>query len=275
MNIRWKLLIAAVGILNAQTPERLQFEVVSIKPDSPGGVSTGMVRFLPGGRLTAEKVLVRFFIQNAYEVRPFQILGAPDWINSEGYDIEAKVEGDPSPDQMRRMMQSLLEDRFKMKAHRETKDLPVYALAAAKSGFKLPEPKEGSCITSDADEPPRPPASDLAGPCGRAMVAISRMGGARIQGGKISMAELTRILSYLMGRTVIDKTGFTDIFDLHLEFALDDAIDGLPHPPEPPREGSSPSIFVAVQEQLGLKLESGKGPVPILVIDHIEKPSEN
>jgi uncharacterized protein (TIGR03435 family) len=235
------------------------FEVASIKPDSPGGVSTGDFRFLPGGRLSAQQVLLRFFIQNAYGLKPFQILGGPEWINSEGYDIEAKAEGNPSPEQMQRMMQTLLEDRFKLRAHRETKELPVYALTVAKGGLKLPEPKEGSCGDT---------------PCGRVMVRIARFGGAQIQGGKITMAELVRVLSNMMGRTVIDKTGFTGEFDVQLQFALDDAIAGLPKPPGPPDEGAL-SVFVAVQEQLGLKLESTKGPVEVLVIDHVERPSGN
>jgi uncharacterized protein (TIGR03435 family) len=269
MGFRWELLLAG-AILHAQA-----FEVASIKPDPPGGVSTGNLQVLPGGRLSAQRVLLRFFIQNAYNVRPFQISGAPDWINSEGYDIEAKAEGDPGPEEMRRMMQALLEDRFKMKSHRETKELPVYALTAAKGGFRLPEPKDGNCDTADADAPPRPPASDLPGPCGRAMVAISRFGGVKIHGGKISMGELIRILSNVLGRTVIDRTEFAGMFDVHLEFAMDDAIDGLPHPPVAASEGGSPSIFVAVQEQLGLKLESTKGPVEVLVIDHVERPSGN
>jgi uncharacterized protein (TIGR03435 family) len=217
--------------------------------------------------------LLRFFIQNAYNVRPFQISGAPDWINSEGYDIEAKAEGDPTPSEMKRMMQTLLEDRFKLRTHRGTKEMPVYALTMTKSG-RLPKPGAGSCEAPDVDAPPRPPASDLV-QCGRAMVAIGRMGGVQLQGGMISMRELVRILSNLLGRAVIDKTEFEDLFDLHLIFALDDAIDGMSHPPEPPPENHSPSIFVAVQDQLGLKLESTRGPVDVLVIDHVERPSGN
>ena len=247
--------VLAAALLSAQP----QFEVASIKPNPPAGVSTGMVQFLPGGRLTAQQVLLRFFIQSAYDLRPFQILGAPDWINSAGYDVEAKAEGDARPDQMRLMMQKLLEDRFKMKAHRETREMPVYELGAAKSGLKLPEPKEGTCTSE---------------PCGRAIVRIGRFGDVQIRGEKIGMGELTRILTNLLGRTVIDKTGFTGVFDLQLAFALDDALAGLPQPPGPPRETSQPSVFVAVAE-LGLKLESAKGPVEVLVIDHVEKPSPN
>ena len=270
----------AVGVLNAprgmaQSASRLKFEVASIKPDSPGGVSTGDLQILPGGRLSAQQVVLRFFIQSAYGLRPFQILGAPDWINSEGYNIEAKAEGNPSRDQMREMMQSLLEDRFQMRAHRETRELPVYALTVARGGLKLPEPKEGSCIASDPDGPPLPPGPGPSAPCGRAIVRISRAG-ARIQGGKISMAELARILSNMLGRTIIDRTGFAGMFDVQLEFAMDDAVDGLPHPPgRPPDPTSVPSVFVAVQEQLGLKLEATHGMVSAMVVDGAERPAAN
>jgi uncharacterized protein (TIGR03435 family) len=233
--------------------DRPQFDVASIKPNSPGGVSTGDFRFLPGGRLSAEKVVLRFFIQNAYGLKPFQLSGGPDWIASQGYDIEAKAEGNPSNAQMQKMMQTLLEDRFKLKYHRETKDLPVYTLAAAKGGLKLPDAKEGS---------------------DRATIRISRMTGVQLTGEKITVAELARVLSNLLSRTVIDKTGFTGTFAAHLSFALDDTLAGLPHFPDAP-DPAIPSVFVAIEEQLGLKLESTKGPVEILVIDHIERPSAN
>jgi uncharacterized protein (TIGR03435 family) len=252
----WTLLLAAACF--GQSPPH--FEVAAIKPDAPGGVSTGNFQILQGGRLFAQKVLLRFFIQNAYGVRPFQISGGPDWINSEGYDIEAKAEGDPTPDEMHRMMQTLLEDRFRLKTHREMKELPVYTLTPAKGGLKLTDAKEVACI----DEPT---------PCGRATVSIGRMKGVWIKGGDISMAEFIRVLSNVLGRAVIDQTGFTGMFDVEFGFALDDALDGLPHPPEPPNE-TAQSIFVAVQS-LGLKLESAKGPVEVLVIDHVERPSGN
>ena len=132
------LTVAAVAF--SQDP-RPHFDVASIKPNSPGGVNTGDFRLLPGGRLSAEKVVLRFFIQNAYGLKPFQLSGGPDWISSQGYDIEAKAEGTPSNAEMQKMMQTLLEDRFKLKYHRETKELPVYTLAAGKGGLKLPDPK--------------------------------------------------------------------------------------------------------------------------------------
>jgi uncharacterized protein (TIGR03435 family) len=248
-----KLLAMVLGTV-AFGQEHPQFEVASIKPNSPGGVNTGDFRVLPGGRLSADKVVLRFFIQNAYGLKPFQLSGGPDWIASQGYDIEAKAEGNPTNAQMQKMMQALLEDRFKLKYHRETKELPVYTLAAAKGGLKLPGPKEGS---------------------DRATIRVSRMTGVQLTGERITMAELARVLSNLLSRTVIDQTGSTETFAAQLSFALDDTLAGLPHFADSPNDSAIPSVFVALQEQLGVRLESTKGPVEILVIDHIERPSAN
>ena len=266
-----------------------RFEVASIKPNTnPGpGVITGIIRPLPGGRFSANAVLLRFVIQYAYAIRPYQISGGPDWINSAHYDIEAKAEGKATPQQIRLMTQSLLEDRFKLKAHRETRELPVYDLTVSRNGLKLLPPKEGSCVTPDPNGQPVPPSPQGPGQspspvCGAAVVTITPSG-ARILGGKVSMASLTPTLSNLLGRTVIDKTGFTQTFDVDLQFAPDQVLAVLPPPGPPGAAGATapaadpagPSIFTAIQEQLGLKLDSGRGPVEVLVIDSVEKPTEN
>ena len=157
-----------------------------------------MVRPLPG-RLTADAP-VQLLMQNAYAVQPFQIAGGPDWINSEHYEIEAKADGKASRDQIFLMLQSLLEDRFQLKIHRETRQLPVYALVAAKGGLKLPPPKEGSCVTPRPDAVPEwaggrmraaRPGSAALPRCGSVGVMLEPAG-ARMQGGKIAMAEFVR-----------------------------------------------------------------------------------
>jgi len=278
------LIVVAACAFFGQAAAR--FEVASIKPNTnPGpGVITGIIRPLPGGRLSANAVLPRFIIQFAYAIRPYQISGGPDWINSAHYDIEAKAEGNATPQQIRLMTQSLLEDRFKLKAHRETRELPVYDLTVSRSGLKLLPPKEGSCVTPDPNGPPLVPAPGQAPTpvCGAAVVTITPSG-ARILGGKVSMASLILTLSNMLGRTVIDKTGFSGAFDVDLQFAPDQALAVLPPPGPPGAPGATapaadpagPSIFTAIQEQLGLKLDSGKGPVEVLVIDSVEKPTEN
>ena len=264
-----------------------RFEVASIKPSSqedPDVKRPGLdVRMLPGGRLRAEKVLLRYFIQDAYGVEPFQISGGPAWINSARYDINAEAEGNPNSRQMRLMMQALLADRFKLKLRHEMKELPVYELTAAKSGIKLQEAKRGSCISPDPGGPPLEPVPGQPIPCGRVLMMMSPSG-ARIHGGKVSMTDFVRVLSNVLGRTVVDKTGFTATLDVHLEFALDESLGEAPWPP-PGRAAANDStrpspdvhgtVFAAIQEQLGLKLKSAKGPVDVLIIESLEKPSAN
>jgi bla regulator protein blaR1 len=275
-------------IIDAQSPTGTHFDVASVKPTSQQGPDIqglGSVQILPGGRLFAEKALLRYFIQNAYGIKPFQISGGPAWINSAHYDIDAKAEGNPSPSQMRLMMQALLEERFKLKLHHETKTLPVYELIAAKSGPKLPEPTEGSCLEPDPNEGPSPPAPGQPISCGRVLMMMSPAG-AQMRGGRVSMPELVRVLSNVLGRVVVDKTGFRGAFDVHLVFSPDETLGGLPTPPPAPspsndsaRSASPPdshgNILTAIDEQLGLKLEPSKGPVDILVIDSVERPSAN
>src|SRR5207248_2104667 len=118
-----------------------------------------IIRPQPGGRLTTENAPLVLLIQNAYSVQAFQIAGGPEWVNTAGYDIEAKPEGNTDRKQMWLMVQTLLADRFKLAMHRETRELPVYTLTAGKGGLKLPPPKEGSCIAPVTGAPPPPPGS--------------------------------------------------------------------------------------------------------------------
>jgi uncharacterized protein (TIGR03435 family) len=183
------------------------------------------------------------------------------------------------------MLQSLLEDRFQLKYHRETRELPVYALAVAKSGPKLPAPKEGGCVKPDAAVSLSP--GQL--PCGSVNVRMSSSG-LNAHGGEVPMAELVRQLASILGRPVLDRTGITANFDLSLQFALDDTVEGMMkqwgnvqgHRESMMAAASGagdpqalPNILAAVQEQLGLKLTATKGPVEVIVIDHVEKPSVN
>ena len=196
-----------------------------------------MVRPLPG-RLTASAP-VRLLMQNAYTVQPFQIVGGPAWIDSERYALEAKADGNASRAEIFLMLQSLLEDRFQLKIHRETRELPVYTLVPARSGLKLPPPKEGSCVESATDTIPEPsrgrmqPAGQGQAPAG-AVRQRRRDGGpagARMQGGKVLMPEFIRMLSMVLGRPVIDKTGFSGLFDVRLDFLPDEITATLPPPP--------------------------------------------
>jgi uncharacterized protein (TIGR03435 family) len=243
-------------------PAEPQFEVASIKPN----VSTernSTWRFTPGGHFAGENISPKFLITTAYSIRDFQISGAPGWIDSEKYDILAKGEGNPSPEQIRTMLQGLLRDRFKLKYHRVMKQAPVYSLVAAKSGIKLQESKEGSCIVSGPDQKPSRPDEPAPAFCG---TYYSRRN--QVEGNRITIAQFIAALEFQVDRPIIDKTGFALAFDVHLQWTPDEStVDSS--------DGVDPSIFTALQEQLGLKLESRKGPVQTLVIDHIEKPGEN
>lgn len=269
----------AFGILTslstlAQTTATPSFEAASIKQNTGPANGTGTVRILPGGRLRAENALVRALIQNAYEVKPFEIVGGPPWIDSARYDIEATAAGEPNDSEAHRMMQALLEERFRLRVHRETRIVPVYTLNAAKNGLKLAAPAEGDCVA------PGPIPNPARLPCGRVMARI-QMPIARLEGARVGMADLARVLSNLLWKPVIEATGYTAKFDMKVEFAADDAIGILAGPYRPdaalptPVQPGGVSIFTAFQEQLGLKIESSKGPVEVLLIDRIERPSAN
>ncbi len=273
--------IAALALFG-QPVDRPRFEVASVKPSPGRGFM--MVRPLPG-RLTAD-ASVRLLMQNAYTVQPFQIAGGPDWVGSERYSIEATAGGNSGRARMFLMLQSLLEDRFHLKIHRESRELPVYALVAARNGLKLPAPKEGGCESpapgspsewAGGRMPPPGQAQAPAAPCGTVRIALE-MSGARMEGAKIAMPELVRTLSLALGRAVEDRTGFTGLFDVRLDFLPDQTTEALP--PPPPGSAAAldsryPSIVTALQEQLGLRLESARGPVDVIVIDHIERPTAN
>ncbi len=254
------------------------FEVASIKPSDPSSRMV-MLRNSPGGRFTANGVTTKFLIAEAFNIRDFQISGGPSWIDSARYDIEAKADdssADPRTmnedqrralmDQQRLRLRALLVDRFQLQFHMGTKELPVYALVIAKNGPKLQEVR-------DAGGTPSSPAT----PKGR-----MAMGRGELSSEGTRLPFLVQVLSQQLGRTVIDKTGLSGTYNFKLTWTPDPGQggmfkgpDGGPPPDAPPPDTQGPSIFTALQEQLGLKLESGKGPVEILVIDRLEKPTEN
>jgi len=275
------LMLLAIGAwaVFAQTTNRPQFDVASIKPSLSDRIMN--VRPLPG-RLTADASL-QVLMQYAYGVAPFQVVGGPDWLTSERYQIDATANATASRDRMFLMLQSLLEDRFQLKTHRDTTEQPVFALVAEKGGVKLPSPKEGLCVDSAADAATEwvgggrmaapGEVQPAKGRCGSAVLGLGP-GAAQMHGGKIAMPELVRMLSMLLGRSVIDNTGFTGLFDLQLDFVPDDTTPAMP-PPPPGSYTSGLSIAQALQQQLGLRLESGKGPVQVIVVDRAERPSAN
>jgi len=247
-----------------------QFEVVSVKPNISASDQVDFAAPV-GGRFKATNVSVRMLIMRAYKVKNFEVSGGPSWIGSDRYDIAA-TSSDINNDeaQFKLMLQALLADRFKLAVHRETRQMPVYALLPAKDGLKLPEAM-GNCV-----EHGTPPPSTPFFLCGGFM-----MDGSHLEGRRISMAQFAGALSNMLGRPVIDQTGYGRAFDVRLEFAPESIAAlggggfGAPTLPSDAPDSSTPTIFTAIQQQLGLPLESQKGPAGILVIDHAEKPSAN
>jgi len=274
------VILATPFVEGQSAPQAARFEVASVKPTLRAGADVqglGNIRMMPGSRLVAETVQLRYFIQRAYGLKPFQLLGGPAWINSAHFDIEAKGDGSPQSGEMLLMMQGLLEERFQLKVHHETKELPVYELVAAKGRIKLPAPQPGRCAVPDPNVGSMPPAPGQAAPCGQVIVAMSPAG-MELRGGAVPIPELIRVLANLLGRIVVDKTGFAGTFDVHVQFTADEALGGLPAFPPPPVGRNTDmhgNIFAAVQDQLGLKLESAKGPVDVVVIDSVERPAAN
>jgi uncharacterized protein (TIGR03435 family) len=245
----------------AQEEPRPTFDVASIKINVDGGPEGGF-RPMPGGRLTAKNTSLTNLIAETYgHLLYYQVVGGPGWMNSARFDIEARAHGNPDEDRIMLMLQPLLEDRFKLKLHHETRELPVFTLTAARGGIKLKPSKAGSCVAGDKFYAP---LGGEAKYCGTNRFFRK---GSNIEWNatRIDTAAAAKLLSSVLRRTVVDKTGFTGTFDVHVEWT----------PDSDSSDAAGPSIFTVLREELGLKLESAKGPVDVLVIDHAEKPDAN
>ena len=253
----------------AATP--LTFEVSSIKLNKSGSnqVTFG---FPPGGnRFEAVNVPLKVLVRYAYGVDDKQILGAPEWLSSEHYDIEAKVADTDaeelrklSPEQTMLLLKPLLEDRLKLQVHRETRLLPVDELVVAKNGPKLKQAIPGETYTDGFKSPD-----------GIARPGTFPMSAGQLTFQALPIAQLARLLSERLELYVIDKTGLTGNYDFTLSWTPEESQTSLATNSAPMPNNSGSSIFTALQEQLGLRLESTKAPVDFLIIDHVERPSEN
>lgn len=271
--IRSALTLAFVGGLAAafgQTPTPPSFEVASIKlnPSNKPPLSDAHQWFIRNvaaetardGRFAAEGFIatpLSVLIQLAYNVRDFQISGGPSWVESERYDVSARAEGPATFEQMRPMLRSLLADRFKLTLRHESKEVPVYELVSSKDGLKISPMKEGGCVEARPAKPFEPLNN-----CG-GVRKQSTPDGQTLEAVGISMARLTVLLTDAVGRIVVDKTGFTELFSFRLEWG------------NRTNDPFGPSMFAALEEQLGLKLESARGPVEVLVIESVERPTPN
>jgi uncharacterized protein (TIGR03435 family) len=275
--MRWLCvtLLATAAIL-AQPLEKPRFDAASIKPN-PTQSLRHVILPPNGGRLSTNRATLRLLIQRAYDLQTFQVQGGPEWMNSQAWDVEAKAEGNPGRKQVWLMLQSLLEHRFQLKIHRETKEMPVYMLEAAKKGFTIPKPEPGSCVAPDAIPPPRESGKPPVGRCGDLIIAAEN-GTLYLQGWQVGTADLAKTLSDILLEPIVDRSGVTEKFDLAMPFAFDDLTVGLTNPRRPgdPSDPAGvPSLGVALQQKLGLRLEKGRAPMEILVVDHAERASGN
>lgn len=274
---------------SAQRPT-LEYEVASIKLFvlERGANPSGKIGFTetPDG-LSAGRVTVKLLIQRAYGVEDYQVSGITDWVNSEHYDVEARL-GSSAMDELQKltpgdrilarqhMLQTLLADRFNLTIHRENKEVQVYTLVVGKNGPKLHQLKPD---VADLDKSKESAAS------GTGWMTIGASEG-QMGGQKAPLTTLARMLTAYLHRPVLDKTGLTDKYDFTLRWTPDqiqpqrppgsqDAPGNSTNSPPPADPGGGPTLLTAIQEQLGLKLESAKGPVAFIVIDRVERPSGN
>jgi len=265
------LLVSAASLTpRAQPPA---FDVATIKRNVSGSDRMS-VRREPGGRITVTNNTLFNIIRNAYGLEGFQILGGPDWIHTDRWDVIAKAPGEANQDVVLEMAKTLLAERFKLVARQETRDLPIFVLTLTRSDGRLgPQLRRSTidCSAIMAEARARgsaPPRSAGGGPlCG---INMTR---GRMLTSAANMADIARNLTPVAGRTIVDRTGLMGPFDLELTWTTElppgaQAADGA-------RSDDGPSLFTAVQEQLGLKLQPERGPVNVLVIDSAQRPTED
>jgi uncharacterized protein (TIGR03435 family) len=271
------LLVAAAYGLYGQADAHPAFQSVSIKRNT----SNWSERFQHGMGMGVNSSLM-LLIQFAYAAHDnpmnghwlplpaSQVVSGPAWIDSAGYDIQVEPKNTTDPKQIWPMWQTLLADRFKLRLHRETRELPIYDLTEAKGGPKLPAAKAAGCVSFPPGTPPRHVPGKV--DCGY-VSGPSLPGCCTIRGRKVHVSDLVRELTSVLDRPVLDKTGYTGEFDLDLSFTPDDSLKGFPV--QTPGRPNLPNIFAALQQQLGLQLTSARGPVEVLVVDHAERPATN
>jgi uncharacterized protein (TIGR03435 family) len=275
--------VAVVAGATQETPSSASqtFEVASVKPNKSGERGGG-IRRLPGGRVTVTNMAPRILITFAYQLAQFQLLGGPAWLDNDKFDMVAKLEGNPEfgipgsgPDPIQLAMRALLADRFKLKTHRETREMDIYALVMLKPGIPGPalKPSTTDCkamadaARRGAAPPPGPPPATGPVPCS----ILGSPGMIRFSG--LPLSQVVSLLGGLSGRMVVDRTGLAGNWEFTLTFAAEQRGQPPPGVEPPAPDPDAPSLFTAIQEQLGLKLESTKGPVDVLVIDSVEQPT--
>ena len=280
--------MCGIARLEAQAPAQppgenapQAFEVASVRPNKSGAQGSS-IRRQPGGGLTATNMPLRALITFAFQLQPYQLVGDPSWIRNEFFDIVAKMEGNPAPvppfsgrlDPLMLAMQSLLAERFKLAVHREMREMDIYALVLSRPDGKLgpalkPSTQNCAALMAAAIARGGPPPAPPPGPGNAVMCGVRGTFGRLIVGG-MPLAAFASNLSGQVQRTVVDRTGLTGEWDFEIGFAAEPSPNLPPGVELPPADPGAPSLFTAIQEQLGLKLQATKGPVDVLVVDRVE-----
>ena len=265
MNRRLLLEVAAVLLLtitqmSGQVAQMPAFEVAAIKPATPGDTSGKFAVMQSGHQFVVRNYSVKDLVSFSYDLPTRRISGGPAWTDLDKYNILAGTPGEARPNLVEQMamVRSLLDDRFQFRYHHEQRELPVYELTVAKNGMKL--------TPSAAPPDSRPPLVSVVFP------------GFRVQypAHNVTIAEFTSELQRaVLDRPVIDKTNLTGRYDFDLDWEYDDTQFGGKLPPVNAGKSGKPDLFTAMQQQLGLKLESSRASVDTIVIDSVQKPSEN
>jgi uncharacterized protein (TIGR03435 family) len=251
------LLAATLSVVRGQSPAPPAFEAASIKPSSPGRVGGG-INVSPA-RIRIINSSLKFCVQVAWNVKDFQVSGGAGWMDTDRYDINAVAASPFKDGEYRTMLQTLIAGRFGLAIHRETQDKLGYFLVTGRNGPKLPPPIENADI----------------------LFSRTSSGDINLKATNASMGQLASSLSSTLGAIVVDRTGIEGRFDVSLQYAPDPSSQplmtksGVPMPPPLPDAVPGPSIFSALQEKLGLKLEAHKVPVEVIVIDRANRPSDN
>lgn len=282
--MRSVLLALALAAVTVDAQEPAPFEAASITLNRDGGPVSGLRRS-PGGRFDGTNVPLAVLIGFAYQLQPFELQGGPPWLTSDRWDIVAKIDGDPpptplgTPDAMALAMRALLTDRFKLVLRRDTREQDVYQLVMAR-----PDRQPGAglrqssvdCLAiqqaTDAARKGGPPAPNPN--TSDTVVCGIRNTGRRLQFGGSGMSMVTTMLTTLSQRRVVDRTGLTGNWQFDISFRPEQPLAGLPGEPAA-ADADAPSLFTVLQEQLGLKLESARMPMPVMVVERVERPTED
>jgi uncharacterized protein (TIGR03435 family) len=254
---------AVSPLLHGQAPAPATFDVASIRLNTTGATGGGGGP-RPGGRYAMTNMPTRSLISIAYGIASDRVLGGPGWLVTDRYDIIATTKENPTRAETSQMLQALLRERFKLAIRPEKRDLPVYTLLLARRDGQLgPAMRQAAVDCNDPEARKKAAAAAAPGriPCG----LTSERGD--FQGGGITMPNLEIVLSSAAGRPVLDRTGLTGSFDIELKWTPTLGADAAP--------ADAVSIFTAVQEQLGLRLENATAPLDVILIDRIERPTEN